>query len=84
MFAYKSVIYLNARKCVYFLLYVGAHIDADVLINVITDIVTDYNLRNLLAIIVRIGPPLSMLQKHDFFWLHDITCHRYANYYKQC
>lgn len=36
MFAYKSVIYLNARKCVYFLLYVGAHIEADVLMNVIT------------------------------------------------
>lgn len=52
-FACNSVICLNARKLVYSLLHIGIHTDADVVINVHTSVVTDYNLPNVLAIIVR-------------------------------
>ena len=52
-FACNSVIYLNARKLVYSLFCIGIHTDADVVINVQTGVITDYNLHNVLAIIMR-------------------------------
>lgn len=46
----NSVIYLNARKLVYFLLYKGTHRDADAVINVDTKVITDYNLHMFLPL----------------------------------
>lgn len=46
-------IYLITRKLVYFLLYIGAPIDADVVININIVVIIEYNLYNVLAINVR-------------------------------
>ena len=50
-FICNSDIHLKAGKLVYVLLYIGAHNDAA--INVATGMITDYNLHDMLAIIVR-------------------------------
>lgn len=52
-FACNSVICLTVRKLVYSLLCIDIHTEADIVINVYTGVVTDYNLPKVLAVIVR-------------------------------